>query len=66
MKIPRAKVVVTAEVELTVNNALAFEVWYVMGGVLDWDALQFLLEYFQVEDTELLVESLFYIRSRAK
>lgn len=54
------------EVELTENNALAFDVWYLMGGVLDWDALQFLLEYFQVEDTELLVESLFYIRSRAK
>ena len=65
-KIPRAKAVVTADVELTENNALAFDVWYLMGGLIDWDALQFLLEYFQVEDTELLVESLFYIRSRAK
>ena len=42
---PRAKAVVTAEVELTENNALAFDIWYLMGGACDWDALQFLLEY---------------------
>lgn len=37
-----------------------------MGNGLNWEALEFLIEYHQVEDAELLVDSLLYVKSRVK
>lgn len=38
--------------------------WLRMGKMLNWSALTVLLEYFEVSDVELVLESLFYIDGR--
>ena len=62
-RLPSARGVVSA-VPLTENNELAFTMWLRMGKMLNWSALTVLLEYFEVSDVELVLESLFYIDGR--
>lgn len=40
-------------------------VWHLMGKEIDWTALDLLFQYFEVDDSELVLDSLLYIRQRS-
>jgi len=50
---------------LSENNQIAMNIWYLMGKVIDWAALELLFEYFEVDDSELVLDALLYIRQRS-
>lgn len=50
--------------KLTQNNEIALFLWTRMGKQINWDELPILVEYYdEIEDVELLIQSLLQIRN---
>lgn len=45
---------------------MAVAIWNTMGGTIDWEGLGILMEMFDVDDEDLVLESLLQIKARAR